>query len=47
MSIPDAPIDLDRYFARVGYDGPVEPTLPTLERLHALPVDRVAYRASG
>jgi N-hydroxyarylamine O-acetyltransferase len=29
-------LDLDRYFARVGYDGPSTPTLATLTRLHAL-----------
>lgn len=29
-------IDLDAYFARVGYDGPAAPTLATLTRLHAL-----------
>jgi N-hydroxyarylamine O-acetyltransferase len=28
--------DLDRYFARVGYQGPVAPTLDTLTALHAL-----------
>jgi N-hydroxyarylamine O-acetyltransferase len=29
-------IDLDRYFARVGYDGPRDNSLTTLSRLHAL-----------
>src|SRR5476649_596419 len=29
-------IDLDSYFARVGYEGPPTPTLATLSRLHAL-----------
>ena len=29
-------LDLDAYFARVGYDGPATPTLATLSRLHAL-----------
>lgn len=29
-------IQLDAYFARVGYDGPATPTLATLSRLHAL-----------
>ncbi|WP_323121179.1 arylamine N-acetyltransferase family protein [Burkholderia alba] len=28
--------DLSRYFARIGYDGPVEPTLDVLCRLHLL-----------
>lgn len=29
-------IDLDAYFARLGYGGPATPTLATLSRLHAL-----------
>ena len=29
-------IDLDAYFARIGYDGPREPTLPVLQALHRL-----------
>lgn len=29
-------IDLEAYFARIGYDGPRETTLDTLRRLHAL-----------
>ena len=29
-------LDLDGYFARLGYDGPATPTLATLSRLHAL-----------
>jgi N-hydroxyarylamine O-acetyltransferase len=29
-------IDLDRYFARVGYDGPRDNSLATLQRLHEL-----------
>ncbi|MBN3818160.1 arylamine N-acetyltransferase, partial [Paraburkholderia sp. Se-20369] len=28
--------DLSRYFARIGYDGPVAPTLDVLRRLHVL-----------
>ncbi|HGL6718529.1 arylamine N-acetyltransferase [Burkholderia contaminans] len=28
--------DLSRYFSRIGYDGPVEPTLDVLRRLHLL-----------
>ncbi|MGS0896409.1 arylamine N-acetyltransferase family protein [Burkholderia stagnalis] len=28
--------DLSRYFARIGYDGPAEPTLDVLRRLHLL-----------
>ncbi len=31
-----AGFDLDAYFARIGYDGPREPTLEVLKRLHAL-----------
>jgi N-hydroxyarylamine O-acetyltransferase len=29
-------LDLDAYLARIGYDGPLEPTLPVLQALHAL-----------
>jgi N-hydroxyarylamine O-acetyltransferase len=32
----DARIDLDAYFARIGYGGPSEPTLDVLRALHAL-----------
>jgi N-hydroxyarylamine O-acetyltransferase len=35
--------DLDAYFARLGYDGPVEPRLRTLERLHALHVEKIPF----
>ena len=28
--------DLPRYFARIGYDGPAEPTLDVLRQLHLL-----------
>ena len=31
-----ARVDLDAYFARVGFDGAAAPTLATLQRLHAL-----------
>ncbi len=31
-----AGFDLSAYFARLGYDGPAEASLPTLRRLHAL-----------
>ena len=36
-------IDLDRYFARIGYDGPRAPTLQVLERLHAQHVERIPF----
>src|SRR5258706_8569987 len=36
-------IDIDRYFARIGYDGPREPTLRTLERVHALHVEHIPF----
>ena len=39
--MPEA--DLDAYFARLGYDGPAEPTLRTLTRLHALHADRIPF----
>jgi len=35
--------DLDAYFARLGYDGPGEPRLRTLERLHALHAEKIAF----
>jgi N-hydroxyarylamine O-acetyltransferase len=33
---PETALDLDSYFARVGYDGPATPTLATLSKLHTL-----------
>src|SRR5258708_22837614 len=36
-------IDLDRYFARIGYDGPRAPTRQVLERLHAQHVERIPF----
>src|SRR5260221_12061847 len=36
-------IDIDRYFARIGYDVPREPTLRTLERVHALHVEHIPF----
>nr|ACN58812.1 arylamine N-acetyltransferase [uncultured bacterium BLR9] len=33
--MPDQQIDLDAYCARIGYDGPREPTLAVLTRIHA------------
>jgi len=35
MSNTDSPIDLDTYFARIGFDGSPSATLKTLQRLHA------------
>ena len=34
---------LDAYFARLGYDGPAQPRLRTLQRLHALHADRIPF----
>ncbi len=40
----DAPaFDLDAYLARIGYDGPREPTLATLRALHVLHPDAIPY----
>ncbi|MFP5307569.1 MAG: arylamine N-acetyltransferase, partial [Gammaproteobacteria bacterium] len=42
MSLPTAiaavtaPVDLDAYCTRIGYDGPRTPTLATLRALHQL-----------
>jgi N-hydroxyarylamine O-acetyltransferase len=36
-------LDLDAYFARVGYEGPAAPTLATLARLHALHVAAIPF----
>lgn len=38
-------IDLDAYFARIGYDGPREPTLETLRALHALHPAAIPFEA--
>jgi N-hydroxyarylamine O-acetyltransferase len=35
--------DLDAYFARLGYEGPAEPRLRTLERLHALHAEKIPF----
>ena len=32
-------VDLDAYFARIGYDGPREASLAVLSALHALQLD--------
>src|SRR5262245_3255513 len=36
-------IDLDAYFARIGYDGSREPTLRTLQRIHSLHPRVIAF----
>ena len=36
-------VDLDAYFARIGYDGPRAPTLQTLQALHALHPSAIAF----
>jgi N-hydroxyarylamine O-acetyltransferase len=35
--------DLEAYFARLGYDGPAEPRLRTLQRLHALHAEKIPF----
>jgi len=35
--------DIDSYFARLGYDGPAEPRLRTLERVHALHAEKIPF----
>lgn len=36
-------LDLDAYFARIGYDGDARPTLGTLARLHALHAEAIPF----
>jgi N-hydroxyarylamine O-acetyltransferase len=38
-----APIDLDAYFARIGYAGPRQPTLATLRAIHAAHPGTIAF----
>jgi N-hydroxyarylamine O-acetyltransferase len=38
-------MDLDAYFARIGYAGPREPTLPVLRELHALHPAAIPFEA--
>lgn len=40
-----AAVDLDAYFARIGYQGPREPTLATLRALHALHPAAIPFEA--
>jgi N-hydroxyarylamine O-acetyltransferase len=35
--------DLEAYFVRLGYDGPAEPRLRTLQRLHALHAEKIPF----
>jgi N-hydroxyarylamine O-acetyltransferase len=35
--------DLDRYFERIGYDGPTTPTLATLQAIHGLHPQAIAF----
>jgi len=39
----DGNADIGAYFARLGYDGPAEPRLRTLERLHALHAEKIPF----
>lgn len=41
----DAPVDLDAYFARIGYDGPRTAELSTLQALHALHPAAIPFEA--
>jgi N-hydroxyarylamine O-acetyltransferase len=41
----DAPVDLDAYFARIGYDGPRTPELSTLQALHVLHPAAIPFEA--
>ena len=36
-------VDLDAYFARIGYDGPREPTLAVLRAIHQKHPDAIAF----
>lgn len=38
-------VDLDAYFARIGYDGPRTPTIETLRALHALHPAAIVFEA--
>jgi N-hydroxyarylamine O-acetyltransferase len=40
-----AEIDLNRYFARIGYDGPREPTIEVLRALHRLHPSAIPFEA--
>lgn len=42
---PSSAVDLDAYFARIGYVGPREPTLDVLRSLHALHPNAIVFEA--
>jgi N-hydroxyarylamine O-acetyltransferase len=41
--VSDQPLDLDAYFARIGYGGPARPTLETLHRIVDLHVQTIPF----
>jgi N-hydroxyarylamine O-acetyltransferase len=41
----DGDIDLDAYFARIGYDGPRQPTLAVLRALHRLHPEAIPFES--
>ncbi|HBS23375.1 MULTISPECIES: arylamine N-acetyltransferase [Thalassospira] len=43
--LPEPQVDLDAYFARIGYDGPREATLEVLRDLHALHPAHIPFEA--
>lgn len=45
VPIPVQEVDLDAYFARIGYDGPREATLEVLQNLHALHPATIPFEA--
>jgi N-hydroxyarylamine O-acetyltransferase len=45
MSSIEYAFDLDAYFARIGYEGPSEPTLPVLATLHRLHPAAIPFEA--
>lgn len=45
LSIPQPRVDLDTYFARIGYAGSREPTLETLQAIHILHPAAIPFEA--
>lgn len=45
FDLPEPQVDLDAYFARIGYDGPREATLEVLRDLHALHPAHIPFEA--
>ena len=43
MDEPQSPLDLEAYFARIGFEGRAAPTLETLAQLHARHVDAIPF----